>query len=109
MTPARLITFAVNELVIDAEAVAEAILRACRRGSAACVQGVIQLRSEFIVILADAPQSPQDLRFHQIDNPSLPDLESAMESRWIGGYDALGMITDDSPEATRCFILVQKR
>ena len=102
------LNFTINDLVLDADGVAKALMQACRRTHGARVQCVLQLRDEITVVLSEAPQCPQDLHFELALNCSMDEIKGKLAARWQGGYDPVGMIYDESEADSRAFILFQK-
>ncbi len=100
--------FTVNDLVLDADGVAKALMHACQRGNHARVQCILQLRDEITVVLSDAQQCPKDIRFELALNCAMTEIEGKLASRWQGGYDPVGMICDENETDCRVFILFQK-
>lgn len=108
MTAPRQLLFPVSDLIIAPEAVCQAVLHTCRRTAPARVQTMLSFRDRVIITLTDSPCAPGDLRLHCLLNPSLEEVQATMQSRWQGGYDTVGMVSDESGNSTRVLLLVQK-
>ena len=101
--------FTVNDLRNDDEAVAQALLQSCRRGSPRRVIALCQLKEQLLFTLQSAQQPPQDLRFVHMLDPDLTALRAILQERWKGGYEPVGMVADRSEDGTlHAFLLVQK-
>lgn len=101
--------FSLNDLRNDDGAVAHALLQSCRRGTPKRVIALCQLKDQLLFTLHDAPNAPQDLRFVLLENPDITVLRTTLLERWKGGYEPVGIATDQGEDGTlHAFLLVQK-
>ena len=101
--------FTINDLRNDDEAVAQALMQSCRRGSPRCVLALCQLKEQVLFTLKCAPRAPQDLRFVHLENPDITTLRTVLQERWKGGYEPVGLAADTGEDGVlHAFLLVQK-
>ena len=102
--------FSLNDLRNDHEAVAQALMQSCRRGVAKKVIAICQLKEQILFTLMPSKQPPQDLRFVPMVAPDVPALLATLQERWMGGYEPVGLISDDEGEdgVLHAFLCVQK-
>ncbi len=101
--------FTLNDLRDDDEAVATALLQSCRRQNARQAIALCQLGDRVVITLHPASQPPADLRFVHLHTPDLDTMLACLHERWMGGYEPVGMVSDQDEEGIfHGFLLVQK-
>lgn len=101
--------FAVNDLLTDDETVADALLQSCRRHTPRQPIALCQLGAQFVVTLKPANHPPADLRFVHLTNFDADTMVATLHERWMGGYDPVGLVTDQDENGNlHGFLLVLK-
>ena len=101
--------FTLNDLITDDATVANALLQSCRRHTPRQPIALCQLGAQFLVTLKPANRPPADLRFVHLTNFDADTLVATLHERWMGGYDPVGLVTDQDENGNlHGFLLVQK-
>ncbi|HBC85913.1 MAG TPA: hypothetical protein DCZ94_03055 [Lentisphaeria bacterium] len=93
----KILKFSVNEILIDREAVSEAVNKACSRGVSAKVAGICQIGDTLMIPVEETKEATK-LEYVIAPFPAVNEDEIAgeMKSRYYAGFSTIGvfMITD---------------
>lgn len=108
----KYIHFNLNEVLLDSTAVGSAIAAACVRQSPMRLHTILQLDEIFVAVLqpvASRDDATADVRFSEVHFPGMDTLLAALNERWQGGYEPVGLLADKLNDGTTRRILVTSR
>ncbi|MFZ2655929.1 MAG: hypothetical protein WAX69_13445 [Victivallales bacterium] len=90
----KTVKFSINEILLDSEAVSDAINKACSRNPPAKVAGMMQI-GDTIMIPVEEVKEELELRYVIAPFPAINEDEVAgeMKSRYYAGFSTIGVFS----------------
>jgi hypothetical protein len=95
----RIAAFSVDDLLLDSNAVADALMHDCRRGDTPMyVRGVCQIQDTvYFTLLPCRDSGSQPVQYVWVECADTTDagITSLLEERWAAGFDLVGSVDGD--------------
>jgi len=109
LLPDQYLLFHENDLLLDAQSVAQAVLARCRQTPGLLPAAVCQAQDELVVILTQRDGLEiEDLRWQEQEQLNMTTLLDILHVRWQADYEPVGNVNITHESGSVSFLLLLK-